>query len=183
MIKFALTTLFASYRRRRLTICGDSRHRLRNRLAPGSESLEVRDCPSALGVHAGSEQVAHSLAIVRHQTDQAHDDAVHDKRSKVAAQTMYVAPRGKTGASAGKSPTRPLGSLALALKRAKPGATIMLAPGVYTQDGRITGKSGITIDGAGEGVTVLAGAGRCAERPVLERPHDREPLIPLGVER
>ncbi len=128
-------------------------------MIPGAESLEVRDCPSTLGLLPGSEHAAHSLTVVRHETHQDHDSAVELKKTRAAAQTIYVGPKGKTGAAAGRTASRPM-SLAAATKRAKSGATLILTPGVYIQDGRITGKSGITIDGAGEGVTVLAGAGR-----------------------
>jgi parallel beta-helix repeat protein len=60
------------------------------------------------------------------------------------------------GASAGKSPSRPLGSLELALKRAKTGATIILAPGVYNQNAGMMGKSNITIVGAPNQSSILA---------------------------
>ena len=47
----------------------------------------------------------------------------------------------------------------MALKRAKSGATIVLAPGVYTQDAGMTGKSNITIEGAAGQSSVLAPSG------------------------
>jgi parallel beta-helix repeat protein len=160
MFKFKTNAFFVGRGRRGRATSGDFRRHLRNRLGPDFESLEVRDCPSTLGLLPGSEHAAHSLAIVRHGTHQEHDAAALLKKTRAATPTIYVAPKGKTGAAAGRTLVRPLGSLALALRRAKPGATIILMAGVYTQDGRITGKSGVTIDGAGEGVTVLAGAGR-----------------------
>jgi parallel beta-helix repeat protein len=74
-------------------------------------------------------------------------------------QIIYVAPKGKLGATAGRSPAHPLGSLAVALKRAKPGSTIILAPGVYTQSAGMNGKTGITIQGAAGNASILAGSG------------------------
>ncbi len=74
-------------------------------------------------------------------------------------QVIYVAPKGKLGLTAGKSAAHPLGSLAVAIKRAKPGATIILAPGVYTQTAGMTGKSDITIQGAAGNASILVGSG------------------------
>src|SRR5262249_41863113 len=64
----------------------------------------------------------------------------------------------------GKSASRPLGSLVAAIKRARPGTTIILAPGVYTENVFVTNKSNITIVGAGEPSTILAPANNDAIR-------------------
>ena len=93
---------------------------------------------------------------------EAHELAALRRARQRAPQTIYVAPKGKTGATAGKNARHPLGSLAVALNRAKSGATIILAPGVYTQAAGMTGKSGITIEGAAGGSSILAGSGNYA---------------------
>ena len=72
--------------------------------------------------------------------------------------TIYVAPRGNLGFTAGKNAAHPLGSLTLALKRSRPGTTIILAPGVYTHSAGMSGKSNITIVGAANQSSVLAPA-------------------------
>lgn len=138
-----------------------SRRRDRNRATPGAESLEVRDCPSGL---LGSAESAHALIAAPHAAAEARHHEAHraapSKRVKQATeQTIYVAPKGSLGAAAGKTARHPLGSLTLALKRARPGSTIVLAPGAYTQDAGMTGKSDITIIGAANGASVLAPPG------------------------
>jgi hypothetical protein len=142
---------------------GSSRRRRRNRLRPRAESLEVRDCPSGAASHLGFAETAHALVAVRHaEAHEAHEIASSRRAKQRAPQTIYVAPSGKTGASAGKNARHPLGSLNVAFSRAKAGATIILAPGVYTQIAGMTGKSNITIDGAAGGSSILAGSGNYA---------------------
>lgn len=170
MFKPAVTASCASRGRSEPATCGSSRRRLRNRLTPGAESLEVRDCPSAMvpqlgvaGPAHGPVDTDHAVPLVRHGDSSPHDGtdaAVPLKRAaKTKVQTIYVATTGKLGASAGKSAAHPLGSLTVAFKRLKSGDTIVLAAGTYTQNVGLTGKSGITIDGAGEGVTKLVASG------------------------
>jgi hypothetical protein len=89
----------------------------------------------------------------------AHKNGPANVRMKI-----YVKPGGKSGASAGKNASRPLGSLVAAIKRAKPGTTIILAPGVYTENVSVNNKSNITIVGAGGSSTILAPANNDAIR-------------------
>src|SRR5262249_30912010 len=81
-----------------------------------------------------------------------------------APMTIYVKSGGRSSARAGTSASRPLGSLVAAIKRAKPGTTIILAPGVYTENVLVNRKSNITIVGAGESSTILAPANNDAIR-------------------
>jgi parallel beta-helix repeat protein len=168
MIDLALDAVNVRQGRRGPATFGASRRNLRNRLIPGAEFLEVRDCPSALGAELGPERPAHPLVAGPRDTSQArpihqnqhltshHDHGPLKKAAKGGPLTIYVAPQGKMGASAGKSPSRPLGSLAVALKRAKSGATIILAPGVYNQNSAVSNKSNITIIGAPNQPSILA---------------------------
>ena len=96
----------------------------------------------------------HAAPEVRH--GHAHHPAA--SRAKKAGQVIYVAPRGATGVNAGKRPARPLGNLTLALRRARAGATIILAPGIYTQNAGMTNKNNITIVGAADQSSILAPA-------------------------
>jgi parallel beta-helix repeat protein len=165
MIDLAMDVLTA---RRGAAARGAPRRDLRNRLIPGAESLEVRDCPSTLGARVGADRPLHSPAgtvqaapQVRHPHHPSlvrthHHSIVLKKAPKVSSQALYVAPGGKNGASAGKSLARPLSSLAVALKRAKPGSTIILAPGVYNQNAAVINKSNITIVGAPGQASILA---------------------------
>jgi hypothetical protein len=136
-----------------------SRRRRRNRLAPGAEALEVRDCPSGAAAHLAVSETAHAMVAARHAAVRHHHQVVaaHHARQK-AASTIYVSPKGKSGLAAGKNAAHPA-SLKVALKRAKAGSTIVLAPGVYTQAVGLMGKSDITIRGAADGATILAGSG------------------------
>ncbi len=90
----------------------------------------------------------------------------HKKDLARVPMTIYVKPGAKTGASGGRSAARPLGNLNAAIKRAKPGTTIVLAPGVYTQNIVVSNKNNITIVGAGESSTILAPANGNAIRIV-----------------
>jgi hypothetical protein len=133
----------------------------------GAESLEVRDCPSTLALSLGIDRLAHASIATDHAAhqdrlpDPSHpedvDTAIPLKR-KVAngASTLYVATKGRLGLAVGKTAAHPLGSLTLAIKRAKPGATIVLAPGVYTQNPAVSGKSDLTIVGAANQSSILA---------------------------
>ncbi len=160
--------------------------RRNKRLRPGAEALEVRECPSGVGAAPGLAESAHAIRVaevearqvrveIRHEAMLArharlaeirHEGLLarrHPKRPvKGAPSTIYVAPRGRISPVAGKNAAHPLGSLAVALKRAKNGSTIVLAPGTYTQAVGLMGKSGITIVGAANGSSVLAGAGAFA---------------------
>lgn len=172
---------------------GASRRR-RNRLTPGAEALEVRDCPSGLAaqvavpesahaLHAAQTEARHLRAELRHESllarrearaeahhlrarhrpapHQAHHRA-NRHRPPSSPLTIYVAPSGRVNTAAGKTSADPLGSLAVALKRAGDGSTIVLAPGVYTQAVGLSGKSGIDIVGAANGSSILAGPGAFA---------------------
>src|SRR5262245_31577897 len=128
MFQLALSALSANCGRRDAGSREDSRRRRRNRWIPGAEALEVRDCPSGAASPLGLAETAHALVATKHAVTQGSHDAVPMKKAEQkAAQTIYVSPKGKTGAAAGKTARRPV-SLAVALKRAKPGATIILAP-------------------------------------------------------
>jgi hypothetical protein len=152
--------------------------RARHRLRPGAEVLEVRDCLSGLTPSADVHPLARvSLSAHRplplpliHQ-DRHHSEAqwpklAHKKAAANGRMTIYVKPGGKSSASAGKSASRPLGSLVAAIKRARPGTTIILAPGVYTENVFVNHKSDITLVGAGETSTVLAPADHDAIRVI-----------------
>jgi hypothetical protein len=76
--------------------------------------------------------------------------------------TIYVSPRGRLGGNAGRSPARPLRSINAALKLVKRGGTIILAPGVYTENVTVTNSRNVTIVGAGDRGTILAAGSRFA---------------------
>lgn len=138
----------------------------RRRLVPGAESLEWRTCLStvapaigdrsallatveSLSTHGASRS---QLAVHREETAGA---AVKMKRAP-APSTLYVKPGGKLGANAGRSASRPLGSLSKAISMAKPGTTIVLAPGDYREKVTINHKSNITIVGAADQSSVIS---------------------------
>ena len=139
----------------------ESPGRRRKRLTPGTECLEVRDCPSGLAPTPGVTEQAHAL-IARHdaapEVRHAHVATRHRAPRARAGQVLYVAPRGPSGPNAGKNAAHPLGNLTIALRRAKSGATIVLAPGTYTQNVGMTNKNNITIVGAANQSSVLAPA-------------------------
>ena len=100
------------------------------------------------------------MVAAPHAATETSLDAVPMKKTaSKGAQTIYVAPTGKTNATAGKNARHPLGSLTIALKRAKSGDTIILAPGMYTQSIGVSGKSDITIEGAAGQSSVIASSG------------------------
>ncbi len=136
------------------------------RSRPYGESLEMRDCPSGLAAQVAIERheqalIAreHRLALLRaseyRKLHQEGQKATQKKAVAGAPQTIYVAPKGKTGTTAGKTAAHPLGSLTLAIKRAAPGSTIVLAPGVYALDVKVMGKSNLTFQGAANGTSVI----------------------------
>jgi parallel beta-helix repeat protein len=164
MFQLALTALGCRHSRRAAVERDASRRRRRNRLAPVTESLEVRDCPSGAASHLGLAESAHALLATKHTAAQTSHEAIPMKKVKQKApQTIYVSPKGKTGATAGRNASH-AASLTVALKRAKAGATIVLAPGVYTQLAAINGKSGITIQGAANNSSILAASGNYAAK-------------------
>ena len=140
--------------------------RARRRLRPGAETLEVRDCPSGLAPSGEVHHPAH-VALLAHRDAQRHQPvtpihhngqhpAIPLKKAPARSLTIYVKPGGKSGANAGKTPARPLGSLMAAVKRATPGSTIILAPGSYTENVFVNKKSNITIVGAANQSSILA---------------------------
>jgi len=140
MARRALTLLDAWFGSRHLTTGGHHPRRSRRCLNPGTEVLELRDCPSTLAASLGFDRSAHALVVIdhvghqeRHSNPRLHHEsetAIPFKKAAKGASTIYVAPSGKLGAAAGKNAAHPLGSLTVAIKRAKPGSTIKLAPGV-----------------------------------------------------
>ena len=164
MARRALSVLVAWCRCGELAARGSRPRRYRNRRTPGAESLEVRDCPSTLAPSLGFDRLSHASVATDHAAHQAdpshHEDSdtalTFKKKVAKGAQTIFVAPTGKLGLTAGKTAAHPLGSLTLAIKRAKPGATIVLAPGVYTQNPAISGKSDLTIVGAANQSSILS---------------------------
>ena len=135
---------------------GQARHRLR----PGAEPLETRDCPSGLAVAAEVNHLADG-ALLAHRDAHRHHPVPAIRRhghdpGPTSPLTIYVKPGGKSGATAGKTAARPLGSLIAAIKRATPGTTIILAPGVYTENVFINAKSNLTIVGAPDQSSILA---------------------------
>jgi hypothetical protein len=82
----------------------------------------------------------HHAAVSSH-----HHHVPLKKTPKRGAQVLSVAPNGKGPHS-----------LATAFKRARSGATIYLAPGIYTQNAALNGKSNITIIGAPGQQSILA---------------------------
>jgi parallel beta-helix repeat protein len=91
----------------------------------------------------------------------------HQPKSPASgATTIYVAPNGKMGARAGSTSSNPLDSLSAAVQRAKPGATIVLLPGTYTENVFINGKSNLTIMGAADQSSILAPAANDAIRVI-----------------
>jgi hypothetical protein len=157
MLPLTLKALRANLARREAAVRVDSRRR-RDRWAPGAESLEVRDCPSGATSSLGLSESAHALVAAQHAKTAHSDHVVPLKKVNKGALTIDAAPNGKTGATAGKNAAHPA-SLTVALKRAKAGTTIVLAPGTYTQNVGMNGKSGITIQGAANDSSVLAPPG------------------------
>ena len=144
--------------------------RERHRLRPGAEALEVRDCPSGLTPSATAHTLARdSLSAHRplpspliHQ-DRHHSGAplvtlAHEKDLARGPLTIHVKP-GKSAAITGRN-------LNAAIKRARPGTTIVLGPGVYTANILMNNKNNITIVGAGESSTILAPANNNSIRVV-----------------
>jgi hypothetical protein len=122
----------------------------RRRLVPGAEHLESRDCPSVVVPFAGAE---HDLA--RPRDAHLHSHARKPSPKVKALLTIYVSPHGSNKATAGTK-AHPLGNIDTAIKRAKPGATIYLAAGVYDQSIAILKHSNLTIDGAANDASVIA---------------------------
>jgi hypothetical protein len=91
---------------------------------------------------------------------------VKKKKAPAGPVTIYVKPGGKSGANAGKTASRPLGSLVAAVKRAKSGTTIVLLPGTYTENVFVNGKSNLTIVGAANQSSILAPGANDAIRVV-----------------
>jgi parallel beta-helix repeat protein len=164
MFQLALSASSLDRARRKAAPSEASVGRRRNRMTPGVDSLETRDCPSGAASHLGLADTAHALVATKHAPAQTSHDAVRtQKAGQKGPQTIYVSPNGKTGAAAGKNATHSA-SLTVALKRAKAGTTIVLAPGVYTQVMGITGKSNITIEGAAGNSSILAASGNYAAK-------------------
>jgi parallel beta-helix repeat protein len=131
--------------------------RSRIRMIPDALSLEVRICPSTITpssrpdhradvsrvTHDGSqqtllvEQFRHQLASTAIPLTKKPPKA---PKAPKAISAVYVTPK----------------SLAAVVKSAKPGETIVLAPGVYTQNVVLNKQSNITIVGASNQSSILA---------------------------
>jgi parallel beta-helix repeat protein len=103
--------------------------------------------------HENREQTGHDGHIAR-QVDLMREDAPGiavplKKRTAAVEKTIYVKPGGKTTRAG-------VGSITKAIQRAKPGTTIMLEPGVYTQNVVLNKKSDITIIGAPNQASIIA---------------------------
>jgi Periplasmic copper-binding protein (NosD) len=142
--------------------------RSRHRLLPGAEVLEIRDCPSGLTLSPEVHPQARvslsadrtmPLSLIhqdRHHSGTPLRKLAHEKALARRPMTIYV--------KSGKSASHSLGSLAAAINRAKPGTTIILGPGVYSQNVLVKNKSNIIIMGSGESSTILAPANNNAIR-------------------
>jgi Right handed beta helix region len=120
----------------------------RRRVLPATELLESRDCRSVL---APSPAFEDDLARPR----DAHLQARKASPKVKGLLAIYVAPGGRNKPTSGTK-KHPLGNIDLAIKRAKPGATIYLAPGVYSQSIAILKHPNLTIDGAANGTSIIA---------------------------
>jgi parallel beta-helix repeat protein len=129
-----------------------------NQRAPLGESLEGRICLSTITPSSGTDRSAHVSPVnhgVRHsavRVEPIHDlvtiNARHQQKKVKGPLTVSVKPGAKSGPK----------SLATALKQAKSGERIVLAPGVYTQNLVINKKTNVTIVGAANQSSILAPA-------------------------
>jgi parallel beta-helix repeat protein len=142
--------------------------RPRNRMTPGAESLEVRICLSAIMPSSGTDRSAHVSPVTHGESHQAPrvEQVRHlvtstaipfKKKAPKSPPPVHVNPGAKSGAK----------SLATALKRAKPGETIVLAPGTYTQNVVISNKNNLTIVGAANQSSIFAPASGDAIKVIL----------------
>ena len=122
MARYSLAVWSTWYGRHVLAKPATRPRRARHRMIPGAEFLEVRDCPSGLTPSAEVHPLARvSLSAHRplplpliHQ-DRYRSGAplgklAHKKAAANGPMTIYVEPGGKSGASAGRGASRPLGS-------------------------------------------------------------------------
>lgn len=141
--------------------------RARRRRIPDMDSLENRLCLSTVTPALAVHQERHVEVMAHHATPRRHVPmAVHRQSHRVShlkkpklLQTIYVSASGKMGRNAGRTVQRPLGDLNKALKMIKPGGTIILAPGVYSQNLVVSQKSNITIIGAANQSSIIAPRG------------------------
>jgi parallel beta-helix repeat protein len=152
----------------------NSGRRSRNRMVPDALSLEVRICPSALSPSSRSDRIA-DVSRATHE-ERALTTPVEQIRRRLATASIAFArkapkaPKPPKPPKALKPPKAPPlvyvspgvksgpKSLAKAVKSAKPGETIVLAPGTYTQNVVISQQSNITIVGAANHSSILAPA-------------------------
>ena len=143
---------------RELLAPSSARRRARLQRTPRAEVLESRTCLSSLTPtllsdrpvdrQIASDHAEHRVArveVMRH--DESSRAILAGKKIKKpnSVQTIYVKQGGKINNSAGKTAKNPLGSFARALKLVKPGSTIVLEPGTYTQTLVVSNKSDLTI--------------------------------------
>jgi Pectate lyase superfamily protein len=146
----------------------NSGRRFRNRMVPDALSLEVRICPSALSPASRSDHIA-DVSRATHD-ERALTPPVEQIRRPLATASIALARKAPKPPKALKPPKAPPlfyvspgvksgpKSLAKAVKSAKPGETIVLAPGTYTQNVVISQQSNITIVGAANHSSILAPA-------------------------
>ena len=146
--------------------------RSRRRRSPLLESLEIRQCLSTMtaAVQGGETKHAALVANIEKATPKAtaHPSVkvIHYKKAPKLT-TVYVRPGARAKPNAGKTAARPIGSINKALSLVKAGGTIVLAPGVYTENVVVSKLSNVKIVGAPGGGTVLAPAGGDAMKIAL----------------
>jgi parallel beta-helix repeat protein len=131
--------------------------RSRIRMIPDALSLEVRICPSAI---TPSSRPDHRADVSRVTHDGSQQTLlVEQLRHQLTSTAIPLAkkpPKAPKAPKAKATVSVTPKSLAAAVKSAKPGETIVLAPGVYTQNVVFNKQSNITIVGAPNQSSILA---------------------------
>ena len=128
-----------------------------NRMIPDALLLEVRICPSAVTPSSRTNHLADVSRVTHDERQQT--PPVEQIRHQVTSAAIRF---NKKPPKAPKIPKAPPivhaspKSLAKAVKSAKPRETIVLAPGIYTQNVVLNKQSNITIVGAANQSSILA---------------------------
>ena len=154
--------------------------RFRNRMIPDALLLEVRICLSAITPSSRTNHLADISRVIpeKHQRTVPVEQIRHPLPSKPIRLTTKApkAPKAPKVTKAPKVPKIPQApgtvdasptSLATALKSAKPGETIVLAPGTYTKNVVFSNQSNITIVGAANQSSIFAPASGDAIKVML----------------
>jgi parallel beta-helix repeat protein len=128
--------------------------RSRIRMIPDALSLEVRICPSAITPSSRPDRRA-DVSRVTHDGSQ-QTLLVEQFRHQLASTAIPLTKKPPKAPKAIATVSVTPKSFAAAVKSAKPGETIVLAPGVYTQNVVFNRQSNITIVGASNQSSILA---------------------------